>query len=218
MKSTKVYSDSTLNDSSVTLTTDRRNSELTSQTEWLNVNEEILTVPELIYFFFFPFFFGFKTFSSSRSEISLWQTCRNERTGNDSMVIPHTRWTGSDLGIVLCSWWWILRWSHDCRQTGHPSESGQAREPGLTIKSKTQGLPAISIPVVNIHLDSPGTRNRFKERKSGILFYLSLTKPNVLCCWSLTTRKVWKSMLIACCSTGSTPLWSAVSHTASLQV
>lgn len=70
MKSTKVYSDSTLNDSNVTLTTDRRDSGFTSQTR-PTVKAGILTVPELMYFFFFPFFFGFRTFSSSRSDMSL---------------------------------------------------------------------------------------------------------------------------------------------------
>ena len=61
MKSTKVNSDSTLNDSSVTFTNRQKRWWVDSQTR-PTVKAGVPTVPELMYFFFFPFFFGFRTY------------------------------------------------------------------------------------------------------------------------------------------------------------
>lgn len=70
MKSTKVYSDSALNDSSVTLTTFIRAERCVKCQLSVIVETQALTVPELMYFFLLPFFFGLRTFSG-KSDRSL---------------------------------------------------------------------------------------------------------------------------------------------------
>lgn len=116
MKSTNVYSDSTLNDSSVTLKTEthrqrRQTSSNQSETTSPSIFSAVthvrrtastvpagLTVPELMYFFFLPFFFGFKTLKTKHGKAKMSFSSKCSRTVDSHWWATVNNASSSDQG------------------------------------------------------------------------------------------------------------------------
>lgn len=116
MKSTKVYSDSTLKDSSVTLKTEtcrqkRQTSSNQSEAKSSSIFSAVthvrrtastvpagLTVPELMYFFFLPFFFGFKTLTTKHGKEKMSSSSKCGRTVDSHWWATVNNASSSDQG------------------------------------------------------------------------------------------------------------------------